>query len=145
MNEIFEYGFASHYLELDDGHRKAMLHPGVIVFSTLIPFLKAEKINHVQFKKAVMLGYEIIIYLGSVIQPYHKLSGYHATATCGSIASALSIASANDYNADQMKSTLAAAVTSSSGLLAMIDDDSELKPYNIAQACINGYLAAKIG
>jgi 2-methylcitrate dehydratase PrpD len=57
----------------------------------------------------------------------------------------LGIAFACGYNKEQLKSTLACAVTSAAGLLEIQEESSELKPYNLGRAAMDGLMAAQIG
>ena len=75
----------------------------------------------------------------------YKVRGYHVSGTCGTIGSAMAIAFARNYNKEQLKSTLACAVSSAAGVLEIQEQASELKPYNTARAAYDGMLAAQIG
>ena len=138
-------GMSAHVAELDDGHRFCAVHPGAPVISALLSVVEYEKITGKALLTGIIVGYEASIRLASAIQPSHKQKGYHVSGTCGTIGVALGIAAALGYSKEQMKGTLAAAATSASGLLALIDDGSELKPYNIARAAVDGLMAAYIG
>ncbi|MDR1800533.1 MAG: MmgE/PrpD family protein [Lachnospiraceae bacterium] len=138
-------GINAHKTELDDGHRIAMLHPGVPVISALLSYAYTNKINGYDFVRGIVAGYETTVRLGEAIQPGHKLKGFHATGSCGTIGAAVSIAIAAHYSQEQLLSTLSAASTSACGLLEMIDDDSEIKPYNAGRAALDGLASALIG
>lgn len=138
-------GLSAHALELDDGHRYGMLHPGVPVFSALLAAAAAEHIPADRFFRGAAAGYDAMIRLAFAVQPDHKKRGFHASATCGAIGAAVALAVARGYDSRQLKDTVSAAATSASGLLEMMDDDSELKPYNCAQSAVNGMLAANVG
>ena len=85
------------------------------------------------------------IRLACAIQPGHKLKGYHATGTCGTIGAAMAIATALHFDFEQIKSAFSAAITSAAGVLEMIEGDTELKPYNAGRAAMDGIMAAFIG
>lgn len=57
----------------------------------------------------------------------------------------MGIAFACDYSKEQMKSTLACAVSSAAGVLEIQEQASELKPYNVGRAAMAGVVAAQIG
>ncbi|MDR0853905.1 MAG: MmgE/PrpD family protein [Clostridiales Family XIII bacterium] len=135
----------AHKAELDDGHRLAMLHPGAPIISALLAACSVKDIDGYSFIRGIVVGYEATIRLGQAIQPSHKLQGWHATGTCGVIGAACAIAIATNFNRLQLSSTIAAAATCASGLLEMIDDTSQLKPYNVAHAAMNGYVSAVMG
>ncbi len=139
-------GMEAHVAELDDGYRYGMLHPGAPVLSALLTAASVGIIKDGRsFIKGIIMGYEIACRLAEAIQPGHKLKGYHATATCGTVSSAIAVGIAADYTRQQLLQTLSAAVTSASGVLEMIDAPSQLKPYNVGRAALNGYISAGVG
>ena len=133
----------SHVLELDDGNRIGMLHIGAPVFSALLAF--ADNIKADTFFKSAIIGYEAAIRLAMAVQPDAKLKGVHATGICGTVGAALAISFALNYDLYQIKSTLAAACTSASGLLEMIVDESELKIFNVGIAAQNAVISSFVG
>lgn len=145
FSALFINGINSHFIELDDGHRLGMLHLEAPIYSALLTLYEKEKISQIDFFKGVIVGYEVAIRLAISIQPSHKLKGYHATGTCGTVGVAAAVATALHYDRIKMKNTLSAAMTSAAGLLEMIVDDSELKPYNVGRAVIDGFIAAYSG
>lgn len=141
----FANGMFSHALEMDDGQRVGTMHLAAPVFSGLLAIAEQENITYDDFLKGAAVGYETAIRLACSIQPYHKKRGFHTTGTCGTIGVAMAVATALHANFDQYKSTLSAAVSSAAGVLEMLADDSELKPYNVGRAASDGLLSAYIG
>lgn len=141
FNAVLLNGMNAHIADLDDGVRQGSVHPGAPIFSTLIPLAQLGKINAQQFSKGVIVGYETAIRLASAIQPSHRNKGYHTTGTCGSIGAALAISTSLGHTKQQMKHTLSAVSTSSSGLLNVTKGASELKPFNAGQAAVSGLMA----
>jgi len=135
-------GLNSHVAELDDGSRYGAIHPGSPIFSALLPVAEKEKVCANVFIKAVVIAYETAILISNAIQPSHYNMGYHPTATCGSIGAAVGVATLLGYNRNQLKDTFSAAAITASGSLKVIEDGSELKPYNAGNAALNGLLAA---
>ncbi len=138
-------GINSHVAELDDGHRYGMMHLAAPIITPLLAVAQSHKIEGIQFIKGIVIGYEVAIRLASSIQPGHKLKGYHATGTCGTIGAAVGIAVALNYTSDQIKAVISAAVTDAAGILEVIDDGSQLKPYNIGRAAVAAINASYIG
>lgn len=138
-------GISSHVIELDDGHRIGMLHLGAPIISSLLAVAEKEEVSSKVFLNGIVAGYETAIRLACAIQPGHKLKGYHATGTCGTIGAAMAIATALHFDFEQMKSAFSAAVTSAAGVLEMIEGDTELKPFNAGRAAMDGVAAAYIG
>lgn len=141
----FLNGFAAHVLELDDGHRHGMIHLGASIISAVLDAAKKYNLKSKDVLRGIVMGYEVAVRCARAIQPGHKVRGYHVSGTCGTIGSAMGIAFACNYNKDQLKSTLACAVSSAAGVLEIQEQASELKPYNTARAAYDGVLAAQIG
>ena len=144
-SEAFQNGFAAHVLELDDGHRHGMIHLGASIVSAVLEVAKKECLKSDDVLRGIIMGYEVAVRCARAIQPGHKVRGYHVSGTCGTIGSAMGVAFACNYNKDQLKSTLACAVSSAAGVLEIQEQASELKPYNTARAAYDGVLAAQIG
>jgi len=138
-------GFAAHVLELDDGHRHGMIHLGASIETAILAVAIEEKLSSDSVLCGIVMGYEAAVRCARAIQSGHKVRGYHVSGTCGTIGSAMGIAFACGYNKEQLKSTLACAVTSAAGLLEIQEEASELKPYNIGRAAMDGVMAAKMG
>ena len=138
-------GIDAHLIELDDGHRYAMLHLGAPVISALLVTAQDRKLDVSHFIKGIIVGYEATVRLAAAIQPGHKLKGFHATGTCGTIGTALGIAAALDLPRSYWNTVISAAATDAAGLLQVIDDGSELKPYNVGRAVVAAINAAYMG
>ena len=144
-NKAFINGFAAHLLELDDGHRYGMIHLGASIVSAVLEVAKKESLKSYDVLRGIIMGYEVAVRCARAVQPGHKVRGYHVSGTCGTIGSAVGIAFACGFNKEQLKSTLACAVSSAAGVLEIQEQASELKPYNTARAAYDGVLAAQIG
>lgn len=144
-SEVFFNAFSAHVLELDDGHRHGMIHLGASIISALLEVANREQFSSSQLLKGIVMGYEAALRCAKALQPGHKMRGYHVSGTCGTIGAAMGIAFALDYDITQLRSTLSCAVTSASGLLEIQEQSSELKPFNVGCAAMNGVVAAQIG
>lgn len=144
-SSAFINGFAAHVLELDDGHRHGMIHLGASIVSAILDVAKKESIEYYKLLIGIVMGYEVAVRCARAIQPGHKVRGYHVSGTCGTIGSAMGIAFACGYTFEQMKSTLACAVSSAAGVLEIQEQASEMKPYNLGRATVDALLAAEIG
>lgn len=142
LNAIFINGLNSHYLELDDGVRYGVIHPSAPLFSALIPVAIVNGVDWEQFLLGTICGYETSIRLASAMQPFHYSAGFHPTATCCTIGVAVGIAVMLNYSRNEVKDAFSAASIASYGTLKVLEDVSELKPYNCAKAALNGYIAA---
>ena len=138
-------GFCAHALELDDGHRHGMIHLGASIISAMLAAAEKERLTSDQLLRGIVMGYEAAVRCARSLQPGHKVRGYHVSGTCGTIGSAMGIAFARGYNKEQLKSTLACAVSSAAGVLEIQEQASELKPFNVGRAAMDGYIAAQVG
>lgn len=141
-NAILINGLSSHFLELDDGVRYGVIHPSAPLFSALIPMAAVKGVSWEQFVLGAISGYETSIRLASAMQPSHYSRGYHPTATCCTLGVAVGIAVMLGYSKDEIKDAFSAACISAAGSLKVLEDVSELKPYNCAKASLMGYYAA---
>lgn len=138
-------GFCAHALELDDGHRHGMIHLGASIVTAILAAAEKEYLTSDQLLRGIVMGYEVAVRCARSLQPGHKVRGYHVSGTCGTIGSAMGIAFARGYNKEQLKSTLACAVSSAAGVLEIQEQASELKPFNVGRAAMDGLVAAKVG
>ncbi|MCQ2135114.1 MAG: MmgE/PrpD family protein [Bacteroidales bacterium] len=142
LNAIFLNGLNSHFLELDDGVRYGVIHPSAPLFSALVPVAQVNDVKWEQFLLGSICGYEASIRLASAMQPYHYNAGFHPTATCCTLGVAVGVAIMLGFSRNEVKDALSAASIASYGTLKVLEDVSELKPFNCAKAAVNGYIAA---
>ena len=141
-NAAFLNAMSAHMAELDDGHRTGQIHLGASIISALLPVAEVEELSEEAVLRGIVVGYEAAIRLAMAMNPAHKLRGYHTSGTCGTIGVAAAIAAAMQFSREQMKVAVSAATASASGLLELQEDESELKPYNLAHAAVGGITAA---
>ena len=138
-------GISAHAVELDDGQRFGNIHPGAPVISSLLAVGEVYGLSLEKVLRGIIVGYEATLRLACSIQPGHKLKGFHATGPCGTIGATLGIAAMMDFSKEQMKSALSAACTSASGILEMIEGDTQMMPYNAGKAASNAVVSALAG
>lgn len=134
-------GLLSHVAELDDGVIEGIIHPGAPIFTALLSVFQKKNMEWNLFVRAVTVGYEVACRIAESIQPGHKLLGYHASATCGTLGVAVALSVASRLNKEYIRQALSIALASSHGTLKVLEDGSELKPYNVSSAVINGFVA----
>lgn len=138
-------GYNAHCLEFDDGQRFAMLHLGASIITALISAASENDIATNDFLAGVVMGYEATCRLAIAIQPGHKKKGFHAAGTCGTVGAAIAVAFALKMDATQMKTVLSAAVAGAAGMLEIQEQGSQMKPYNLGRAAMDGLSAATTG
>ncbi|MBP5672834.1 MAG: MmgE/PrpD family protein [Victivallales bacterium] len=138
-------GYNAHCLELDDGQRFAMIHLGASVMTALVSAASENEISTGDFLEGAAMGYEAACRLAVAIQPGHKKKGFHTAGTCGTVGAAVAVAFALKMNAMQLKTVLSAAVAGAAGMLEIQEQGSQLKPYNLGRAAMDGLSAAYMG
>lgn len=141
QNAIFFNGINSHILELDDGCRYGVTHPGGPLFSALLPIAFKYKIGWDKFVLAVLTGYETILRMSTAIQPDHYNHGYHPTATCTPLGISVGICVMLDLPYETIKDAFSYACISAGGSLKAIEDTSKMKAINAARAAELGFIS----
>ena len=83
LHAAFINGVSAHVLELDDGHRKAQIHLGSVIFPTALAIAEAYDLSGKEFLEGVIVGYEVGILLGQIVNPEHRNRGFHTTGSIG--------------------------------------------------------------
>ena len=133
---VFINGLNAHALDFDDGTNSGIIHLGSPIFSLLLPLAQRYGTTIENVLKAAIVGYEASYTLAVSIQPKHKALGYHATGTCGTIGATLAAAYMLGFSEEERYQAFATACVSASGMLKVLDDGSELKPYNVAKTAL---------
>lgn len=141
---VFLNGLNGHALDYDDGTNAGIIHLGSPIFSVLLPLAQKYGCSFEKLVEAAVLGYETSFTMALSIQPRHKEMGYHATGTCGTLGIAAAISYLLDFTPEERKEAFACACVSASGMLKVLDDGSELKPYNVAKTAVLGLTAAQM-
>lgn len=141
---VFLNGLNGHALDFDDGTNSGIIHLGSPIFSVLIPLSQRYNIGLDEMLKAAIIGYEASYTMAVSIQPSHKALGYHATGTCGTIGATLAAAYMLGFSDEERFQAFASACVAASGMLKVLDDGSELKPYNVAKSALLSLTALQI-
>ena len=104
-------------LDFDDGHRRAMGHPGVPVISTALAMARRQGASGVSFMEAVVRGYEAYCFIGPVINPKAYLErGFDATGICGAVGAAAVASTILAFDEKKMADAIAIAASLCGGL-----------------------------
>ncbi len=133
---VFLNGLNAHALDYDDGTNSGIIHLGSPIFSLLIPLSQRYGKTLEQMLQAAVIGYEASYTMAVSIQPRHKALGFHATGTCGMLGATLAASYMLGFSEEERFHAFAAACVSASGMLKVLDDGSELKPYNVAKTAL---------
>lgn len=141
LNAALVNGALSHFLELDDIHKKAMYHPGVPVIPAALAISEREKLSGKELITAIIMGYETGIRIGVAVNPSHFWY-WHTTGTVGTFAAAAASGKALRLTKEQLVYALGNAGTQASGLWEFIEDGAMTKPLHPGKAAQNGLLAS---
>lgn len=133
---VFLNGLNGHALDFDDGTNSGIIHLGSPIFSLLLPLAQRFGNSTEELLRAAIIGYEASYTMAVSIQPKHKALGYHATGTCGMLGATLAAAYMLGFTEEERYQAFAAACVAASGMLKVLDDGSELKPYNVAKTAL---------
>lgn len=132
----------THLREIDDAHRAAMLHPGVVAISPALALAAAAPLPQRRFIDAVLAGYEVALRLGEAMGTRHA-ANFHATGTAGSVGAAAAAGVALGLEGPALHHALGIAATQAAGLWQLVDDEAhEAKSLHPAFAVRNGMTAA---
>lgn len=142
MGAAFCNAGITHLREIDDAHRTAMLHPGIVTVTPVLALATSLPMTQQQFEAAIVAGYEVAIRAGEVLGSGHA-GKFHMTATAGSLAAAAASAVALGLDAVRIHHALGIAATQAAGLWQFVDDQAhESKALHPAFAVRNGLTAA---
>ena len=117
LNAAFVNGVAAHTLELDDGHRGAQIHLGAVIFPTALAIAESYDLSGKEFLEGVMVGYEVGILLGKIVNPEHRNKGFHTTGTVGTFVSGVVASKLLKLDETQILNALGLCGTQAAGLL----------------------------
>lgn len=141
---VFLNGLNGHALDFDDGTNSGIIHLGSPIFSLLLPLAQRYEKTIDEILRATIVGYEASYTMAVSIQPGHKAMGYHATGTCGTLGATLAAAYMLGFTEEERFQAFASACVAASGMLKVLDDGSELKPYNVAKTALLSLTALQL-
>lgn len=133
---------SGHAIDMDDGHRFANGHPGVVSIPPAIALAEHADLTGRELIESVVVGYEFFIRIGSALNPELLQRGFHTTATVGSIASAAAASKLLALTGRQTEQALALAALQSAGLLEVLTSGESGKSFQVGKAAQSGILAA---
>ena len=133
------YSFLGNLMEMDDVHRRALLHPGPVVWSTVS--LHCYALEDGSWLDAAVRGYEAMIAVGETFDAAHY-GLWHPTATAGVFGSAATSASILDLDESETVWALGNAGSVAGGLWQMRHEDVMTKQWHLDHAMRTGFNAA---
>jgi 2-methylcitrate dehydratase PrpD len=132
---------SGHAIDMDDGHRFANGHPGVVTIPPAVALAEHADLTGRELIASVAVGYEVFIRIGSALNPELLQRGFHTTATVGSIAAASAAAKLLVLTGPQTEQALSLAALQSSGLLEVLTSGESGKSFQVGKAAQSGILA----
>lgn len=126
-------------MEMDDVHRAALLHPGPVIWPTVLE-VGGDALDSVL--DAAIRGYEAMIAVGSMFDARHY-SYWHNTATAGFFGASAAAACLSGSDRDQLVSALGLAGSVAGGLWQMRHEPVMAKQWHLAHAMATGIAAAR--
>jgi 2-methylcitrate dehydratase PrpD len=142
LNAVFVNSIKGHTLDMDDGHRYANGHPGVVVIPSAIALAEKENITGKELIEAIVVGYEIFIRIAALINPSHLKRGFHTTGTVGPFGAAAACSKILNLNEREIKNALAIAGLQGAGLLEVLTSGQMMKPLHPGRAAQGGLIAS---
>ena len=143
-NAALANAVCAHALDMDDGHRYAALHPGVVVIPAAMASAQASGASTPDLLAGIVAGYEVMIRIGRAINPSSLNRGFHATGITGVFCAAAAAARIMGLDRDETAGALGLAGLQASGILQVNHDveGARVKPLNPAKAVQSGIYAA---
>jgi len=91
QNAAFINGLTAESIEAQDGLRFGGNHPGVAVIPAALAVAENLGLSGDHVIEAVVAGYEVADRAAAAMHPYHTLSGFLPTGTCGTLGAALAV------------------------------------------------------
>ncbi len=142
LSAAFVNAISAHSLDLDDGHRGAHIHLGSVVFPVALAISEAHNLSGKEFLESVIVGYEIGILLGKLVNPQHRNNGFHTTGTIGTFVAAAVASKLLKLDEKATVNALGLAGTQAAGLLESDHSGSMGKVLHAGKAAYNGLLSA---
>ncbi len=91
QNAAFINGLTAEAIEAQDGLRFGGNHPGVAVIPSALALTENLELSGTRLIEAVVAGYEVADRAAAAMHPYHTLSGFLPTGTCGTLGAAVAV------------------------------------------------------
>jgi 2-methylcitrate dehydratase PrpD len=139
----FANAACAHALDMDDGHRFAASHPGVVVIPAALAAAELAGASTKALITGIVVGYEIMIRIGRAIVPSSLNRGFHITGITGTFGAAAAAANIMGLTREEAIAALGMAGLQSAGLIQVNHEveGSMAKPLNPARASSSGLLS----
>jgi 2-methylcitrate dehydratase PrpD len=109
LHAAFINGVTAEAIEAQDGYRFGGNHPGAAVIPAALGTAEEQKTGGKQIIEAIVAGYEAANRPAAAMHPWHTLSGFLPTGTCGTFGAAVAAAKTHQYDHAKMLNAIANA------------------------------------
>ncbi|MET4060326.1 2-methylcitrate dehydratase PrpD [Arthrobacter sp. UYP6] len=138
-------GITAHGLELDDTFEEASLHPGVVVFPSLLAVAEEQGSTFGEVLDAAVVGYDVMCHMGVVLGAAESYGrGFHPTGVAGAIGAGAAVSRLRGLDEDQTGNAIGIAADLAAGSLEFLSDGAWTKRLNAGHAAAVGVRAARL-
>jgi 2-methylcitrate dehydratase PrpD len=134
--------YLGNVLEMDDVHRRALLHPGPVIWPAALSAARETGGDMAMMLAGAVRGYEAMIAIGTMLDAHHY-SLWHPTSTAGGPGAAAAAASIFGLDERQTVSALGHAASMAGGLWHMRHDDVMTKQLHVTRSALEGLWCAR--
>ena len=139
LNGVFFNAAVGHILEYDDVNKVSISHPGAAVIPAALAVSEKQGLPFGRYAAAVAAGYEVVVRLGTVLNP-SLYNHWHTTSVCGAFAAAAVAGKLLGYAPEELERGLSITAMMASGLVYGFGTDAKL--VNVGHAAAAGVLGA---
>ena len=133
-----------HGADIDDGHRTAQAHPGIVVIPPAFALGEAERMSGKDVILSIVAGYDVLVRFSTAANPSHFNRGFHSTGTVGTLAAGAAAAKVLKLDFSGVYNALSLAAIQAGGLHEVSESAQSAKPLSPAKAAYAGVLAGRM-
>jgi 2-methylcitrate dehydratase PrpD len=143
-NAALVNGTLIHGFELDDLHKKSIVHPSCVAVPAALAICEgAPRLTGADLLTAVVAGFEVGVRAGMSIGTSHLVKGFHPTGTSGAVAAAAAAGRAKGLRTRAMEHAISIGASQAAGLMSS-QHESMVKRMHAGRAAQSGVYAAEL-
>jgi 2-methylcitrate dehydratase PrpD len=143
-NAAFINGTSAHCLDMDDGHTRGSVHPGTVVFPSILALAQHVKPTFDELAKAIIIGYDVCLRISSAIHPSSRQRGFHNTPVAGIFGAVAAASLLYGLKKEEVQNAFGIAGSFAGGIFAFLGTGSEVKRIHPGQAARDGITAVEL-
>lgn len=138
----FLTGVQAHAHDFDDVHQGMGGHPSAPVLAAVLPLADATDVSGRELCRAFVVGTEVTVAFGAVMNPGHYERGWHPTAVFGTVGAALGAGALLGLDERELRRAVGVAVSRAGGVKTNFG--TMTKPAHVGEAARAGVEAAHL-